>query len=188
MTTNTSGLSNVYCACWSDCTSCWLALPVTVGGPKRLHIIWATHGLQPQTHTRTLETRYAATHNIHNTQRCSFLSESHGITNLMPTYLRDFTPASILSAFTTRLKTYHHTALSVRITGFVLQFLTLEDGTDRLSRNVGITTTCCVIAQKSAILEDVLVCIQTGRLGSWLNQRIYGPKCLCGLFYEPLDT
>jgi hypothetical protein len=112
MTTNTSGPSNVYCACCSDCTSCWLALPVTVGGPKRLHIIGATHGLQPRTHTRTLETRYAATHNIHNTRRCSFLSDNHGITNRMQTYLRDFTPASTLSAFTTLLKTYHHPALS----------------------------------------------------------------------------
>jgi len=94
MTTNTSGPSKVYCACWSDCTSCWLALPVTVGGPKPLHIIGATHGLQLQTHTRTFETRHAATHNIHNTRRCSFLSDSHGITNRMQTYLRDFTPAS----------------------------------------------------------------------------------------------
>ena len=51
-----------------------------------------------------------------------------------------------------------------------------------------ITNTCCVIAQKNAVLEDVLICIQTGWLGSWLNQRIYGPKCLCGLFCEPLDT
>jgi len=138
MTTNTSWLSNVYCACWSDCTSCWLALPVTVGGPKRLHITGATHGLQPQTHTPArLKRGYAATHNIHNTQRCSFLSEIHGITNPMPTYLRDFTPASTLSTFTTLLKTYHHPALRVRITGFVLQFLALEYGTYKLSRNVG---------------------------------------------------
>ena len=112
MTTNTSGPSNVYCACWSDCTRCWLALPVTVGGPKRLHIIGATHGLQPQTHTRALETRYAATHNMHNTRRCSFLSDRHRITNRMQTYLRDFTPASTLSAFTTLLKTYHLPTLS----------------------------------------------------------------------------
>jgi len=51
----------------------------------------------------------------------------------------------------------------------VLGFLTMEDGTDRLCRNVGkeLTTTRCVIAQKSAVLiyfaaeacnPDVLCC------------------------------
>jgi hypothetical protein len=36
----------------------------------------------------------------------------------------------------------------------ILGFLTREDGIDRLARNVGkkLTTTCCVIAQKSAVL------------------------------------
>jgi hypothetical protein len=60
----------------------------------------------------------------------------------MQTYLRDFTPASTVSTFTTLLKTYHHPQCSLyktrdRITGFILRFLTLEDGIDRLSRNVG---------------------------------------------------
>jgi len=146
----TSGLSNVYCVCWSDCTSSWLALPVTVGGPKRLHNIGATHGLQPQTHTRTLQTRYAATHDIHNTRAMVSLTQWRRtcvISRLHQPYrlsLRCWKPI-----------TTPHCVLGLPALSF--NYWPLKMGPIGCPEtSVGITTTCCVIAQNSAILEDVL--------------------------------
>jgi len=63
----------------------------------------------------------------------------------------------------------------VRIAGFILRFLTLEDGTDRLLRNVG-GNYCYLLHNSPGECDSrkALVFIQNGRLVSWLNQRIYG--------------
>ena len=67
--------------------------------------------------------------------------------NSLPTFRDNLSvpfppPSSTLSSGTTLLRTYHrpHSSLynpPTRVTGFLLGYLISEEGTDRLSRNVG---------------------------------------------------
>jgi len=154
MTTNTSWLSNVYCACWSDCTSCWLALPVTVGGPKRLHITGATHGLQPQTHTPA-RLKHVTQPRITYTIRKDapfFPRSMASLTQCRRTCVisRLHQPYRLSPRCWKRITTPH----------CVLGLPALSFNSWRLNMgpiscpetSVGITTTCCVIAPKSAVL------------------------------------